>query len=331
VSVRDATPEDATAIATIRVASWRAAYAGIVPEAILARMDVEENAGWIGRRIAAAGTPARPDLALHGGSDTLVIEAGGRVAAYVLTAPASDPDVAGLGEIEALYVAPGAQGRGLGRQLVAAAMERLGHQGFDAVVLWVLTANEPARGFYERLGFGLDGASRPLDFDGVPIEEIRYRRVIPKTSYHRPMQADLPPATDLGPAVRAFLDAPHVATIGTVGADGAPHQAVAWYRLEPDDRILLNSRTPRRWPADLYRDGRVSLAIVDGADGRRWVGLTGVVEATIEDLDQARDDICALAERYDDADPKTLAEFRTQPRVSFRIRVTAVHAELDGD
>jgi PPOX class probable F420-dependent enzyme len=131
--------------------------------------------------------------------------------------------------------------------------------------------------------------------------------------------------------VREFLGAPNVVTIGTTGADGAPHQAVAWFRLDPDDRVLLNSRYPRRWPADLQRDPRVSLVIQDAADPARWVGLAGIVETVVEDLDTARADICALAARYGDAAPDRLAEFMTQPRISFRIRVVATHDELGGD
>lgn len=142
------------------------------------------------------------------------------------------------------------------------------------------------------------------------------------------MPAETVPFVTIPDRIRAFLAAPHVVTIGTTGADGAPHQAVAWYRLEPDDRILLNSRYPRRWPADLQRDPRVSLAVQDAADPMRWVGLSGVVETVVDDLERARDDICALAERYDDAAPARLAEFRTQPRISFRIRITGAHDHL---
>src|SRR5512146_953568 len=105
------------------------------------------------------------------------------------------------------------------------------------------------------------------------------------------MPAETVPFVTIPDRIRAFLAAPHVVTIGTTGADGAPHQAVAWYRLEPDDRILLNSRYPRRWPADLQRDPRVSLAGHDAA-------------------------------------PARLAEFRTQPRISFRIRITGAHDHL---
>jgi len=138
----------------------------------------------------------------------------------------------------------------------------------------------------------------------------------------------LPQPAHLSGRVRTFLEAVRAVTIGTSGPDGEPHQAVAWYRLDPDDRILLNSRWPRRWPTDLSRDGRCSLAILDSADPMRWVGLAGVVETRIDDIEVARDDICALAVRYGDDDPATIARFRTQPRVSFRVRISAVHEHL---
>ncbi len=141
-------------------------------------------------------------------------------------------------------------------------------------------------------------------------------------------EAPLPAAAEMAPRVRAFLDAPRIATIATAGADGEPHQAATWYRVEADGRLLVNSRWPRRWPTELSRDGRCSLSIIDGADGYRWVGLNAVVETRIDDVERARDHICELAVRYDDAAPETLAMFRGQPRVSFRLRVTRVHDHL---
>ncbi len=139
----------------------------------------------------------------------------------------------------------------------------------------------------------------------------------------------IPRSASLSERVRAFLSAPRFATVGTVGADGAPHQAAAWYRLEPDDRILLNSRSPRRWPADLLRDGRVSLSVIDVEDGRRWVGISGVVDEVVDDVERARRDIVELAHRYDGPDAD-VAEFLDQERISFLVRVERVHDHLDG-
>jgi PPOX class probable F420-dependent enzyme len=132
-------------------------------------------------------------------------------------------------------------------------------------------------------------------------------------------------------SVRAFLAHPYVASVATIDEDGAPRQAVAWFRLEGDGRILLNSRTPRRWCANLQRDGRVAISVIDPDDGLRWVGLTGVVDEVIEDVAISREDIVALAHRYHPDGPSDalVAMFRTQPRVSFLVRVTGVHDHLE--
>ena len=140
---------------------------------------------------------------------------------------------------------------------------------------------------------------------------------------------DLPPPATLSERVRTFLEQPLYPTLATVGEDGTPHQAVIWYRLEPDDRILVNSRAPRRWPTELQRDGRGSLAVTDLDDPFKWVGLQAVVEEVIDDVARARDDIVALAVRYAEDDEESVATFRTQQRISFRLRVVAVHDHLD--
>ncbi len=139
---------------------------------------------------------------------------------------------------------------------------------------------------------------------------------------------DLPPAAALPDHVRAFLDQQLYPTIATVGADGTPHQAVIWYRLEPDGRLLVNSRAPGRWPDELRRNGRVSLAFTDLEDPMRWVGVQAVVESVIDDVAVAREDIVELAERYEEDDEESVASFRTQERVSFLLRITAVHDHL---
>jgi PPOX class probable F420-dependent enzyme len=142
---------------------------------------------------------------------------------------------------------------------------------------------------------------------------------------------DLPEQAPLSEHVREFLLKPHFATLATAGEDGAPHQAIIWYRLDPDGRVLINSREGRRWPADLRRDPRMSLAVFLSADPNRWVGITGLVEEIVDDVEQARDDIVALAHRYDDATETSIAAFRSQQRVSFLIRIVRIHDHLADD
>jgi hypothetical protein len=140
---------------------------------------------------------------------------------------------------------------------------------------------------------------------------------------------DLPPPADLTDRARCFLEEPHYVVVATTGQDGTPHQAVAWYRLERDGRILLNSRTPRRWPEELRANRQCALAVVDEVDPLRWLGLQGVVESIVDDVDVAREDIVALAYRYDHVIPADIAAYRTQQRISFRIRIVSLHDHLE--
>ena len=141
----------------------------------------------------------------------------------------------------------------------------------------------------------------------------------------------MPIAAVLSDAVRAFLDQPHVASVATTDDDGQPRQAVVWYRLEPDGRILINSRPPRRWCANLVRDPRLAISVIDADDAYRWIGLTGLVEEVVDAVERSRDDIVALAYRYHPEGPteSSIAAFRSQPRVSFLVRITGVHDHLE--
>jgi len=146
----------------------------------------------------------------------------------------------------------------------------------------------------------------------------------------------LDPAVEAAPLparVRSFLDRPLFLTLATVDPDGAPWNAVVWYRLEADGRIMVNSAEGRRWPADLHREARVALSVIDPDDGYRWVWMSGVVDQIDDEQAVAQADIAALARTYHADDPETAERliedhFRRQRRVSFRIRATAVHDHL---
>jgi PPOX class probable F420-dependent enzyme len=131
--------------------------------------------------------------------------------------------------------------------------------------------------------------------------------------------------------VRRFLGERRYASIGTVDADGAPRQAVIWYRLDGDS-IVINSLEGRRWPTNLRRDPRISIAITDARE-QSWVGINGVAEV-IKDPATAQADIAAMARFYHADDPEYAEDlirtrFETQRRVSFRVRPQAVHDHIE--
>jgi PPOX class probable F420-dependent enzyme len=126
----------------------------------------------------------------------------------------------------------------------------------------------------------------------------------------------MPDPSPIPDQVRSFLDALNWASIATINEDGSPHQAIIWYLLE-GDTVLVNSRRGRRWPINLERDGRVSLAVHDHVEPEHWVGLRGRARL-VRTGDAALADIARLARRYGDEDP---TRFRGQERVTFEIRV----------
>ncbi len=128
--------------------------------------------------------------------------------------------------------------------------------------------------------------------------------------------------------IREFLTEPYYAAIATIDPDWGPRQAVVWYVLDGDE-IVLNSRVGRRWPNNLLRDPRISIAVIDRTDGERWVGITGTAVA-VEDQATAQADIARLARRYEPADAeRRIPGFEAQARISFRVAIRRVHDHLD--
>jgi ribosomal protein S18 acetylase RimI-like enzyme len=170
--VRPAVPDDAAAIADAHVRGWQHAYRGLVPDAILDRLDVERRTVAWHDRLVAEPAPDPTDW-------TWVVEAPDGVAGFVHGGAARDegvPPPDGAGEIYAIYLRPERRGQGFGRALFAAATDALGAHGFDPLVVWVLEGNDAGRHFYEAAGFVHDGATHAIDFDGEAVVEVRYRR-----------------------------------------------------------------------------------------------------------------------------------------------------------
>jgi len=85
-------------------------------------------------------------------------------------------EVAGWGEIYALYVDPEHWGAGVGRRLLDDSRRRLADAGYADAVLWVLRGNEGAERFYRADGWRRDGASRMEDPYGPRVEVRRFHR-----------------------------------------------------------------------------------------------------------------------------------------------------------
>jgi len=161
--IRPSRAEDGPAVASVRIASWRATYRGIVPDSYLEHMDADE-AQWC--KVASGEMP---------GAGLCVCELDGRVVGFACYGAARAPNFGCSGELYATYFLPEAIGRGFGAQAMNEAMERLKALGHEDMLLWVIENNERARRFYERFGGILIADSRrSFEIDGATIREVAY-------------------------------------------------------------------------------------------------------------------------------------------------------------
>jgi len=140
MKIRPAILEDAPSIARIHVASWRAAYAGIVPQAYLDALDKSEFAErwrtWITSETSAS---------------ICVAEVDGNLCGFASTGPIRKPVPFYDGELYAIYLLPAMQRKGIGRELFVHIAGELAAQKLNNMLLWTLRRN-PSTAFYERMG-----------------------------------------------------------------------------------------------------------------------------------------------------------------------------------
>ena len=165
VIVRDATSSDARAIAEVHVASWRWAYREAMTAESLDGLSVDDREGEWSERFA------RRDPS----EGALVAEDGGHVVGFCSFGPGRDEGSSpSAGEVYAIYLLEEAAGRGIGRDLFAAANDRLRALGYDTATLWVMASNDRSRRFYEKAGWSWDGTTSEHRFDCADLPIVRY-------------------------------------------------------------------------------------------------------------------------------------------------------------
>jgi ribosomal protein S18 acetylase RimI-like enzyme len=166
MQVCKATIADAKRIAQIHIETWRAAYRGQMPDAVLDALDVNRRKTFWSNRLAT-----QP----HGVS---VAEVNEEIVGFCDLIPSRDTDSKSqkVGEIAAIYVHPEFWRKGAGKELCSHSLNEAHRQKYAAVTLWVLSSNTAARNFYEAMGFCLDGATKvDRSFQNYELYEVRYR------------------------------------------------------------------------------------------------------------------------------------------------------------
>ena len=158
--IRPMEEADIPARALVHCRAWEETYRGLIPDAVLDSMTPEA---------VEAAVRALP-------METLVAEGPEGLVGFGCFLPEARDFTArqNTSEIAALYLLRSAQGQGLGRQLLAAALDHLPpHQD---VVLYVLDKNRRAIRFYESMGFHLTGRTLRQETEGGPMAELEMLR-----------------------------------------------------------------------------------------------------------------------------------------------------------
>jgi PPOX class probable F420-dependent enzyme len=93
---------------------------------------------------------------------------------------------------------------------------------------------------------------------------------------------------------REMFDGRNFATVATLQPGGEPQTSVVWVRADGDD-VLFSTIKGRRKHANMARDPRVSVLVVDAADPYRYAEVRGTVEITD---DPAAELIEELSQKY---------------------------------
>ena len=140
--IRRGRPDEAIELAKLHVDVWRATYGDLAPAKAIELLDEARRLPfWMD---ATAETKA--------GRGVWVADDGAALLGLVSVGSSDHPDFQGRAEVKHLYVAIGAQGKGLGEKLLQTAITECKAAGDFGLALAVVRQNERARGFYKKMG-----------------------------------------------------------------------------------------------------------------------------------------------------------------------------------
>jgi GNAT superfamily N-acetyltransferase len=156
----------------VMVEAWLTAHRGQVPDAVWHKR-VNEWTPEVSARAWARTFAERSEG--HHPRDVLLVadDAADDLIALAFATEADDDTSGSVAEIVVLYVLPERQGQGIGRLLLMEAGKELAALGFTKLHIGVLTANLPARGFYEAMG-GHEIGQRSIDEEGYLLPGTVY-------------------------------------------------------------------------------------------------------------------------------------------------------------
>lgn len=161
--IRAAKIEDADHIAYVRITGWRQSYRGMMPDSLLARLDIASDALRVRQHLADDASQ----------SLRYVVEQDGGITGMAACGPARGDNAMNSGEVYAIYLLDSAKRQGIGEALMRHMAAALHEKRLTSLQVCVLRDNAPARKFYEKLG-GRPAHEGVFTFDGHDLPDVTY-------------------------------------------------------------------------------------------------------------------------------------------------------------
>lgn len=163
IDIRPAGPDDVMMIASVIVETWRSTFRGLISDAFLDAMSIEEQALRHARRMRVADV-------FH---LVAVDMSSNRVIGFANYGKARSMPPRFDRELYALYILKEFQGTGIGSALVRSVAAHCREMRAASLFAWVLSSN-PNRAFYERLGAVAVGQGQ-VSLGGENHDQTAYR------------------------------------------------------------------------------------------------------------------------------------------------------------
>jgi len=142
ITIREATVEDARAIAEVHVATWQTSYSGILPPDVLAGLSAESRAAMWEEGLSQPRGNNFLFVAENNADEVIGFVGGGK---------ANELIKGFKGEIRVIYILEAYQRKGIGRKLIQVSIARLLEEGITSMLVWAFK-DSPYRRVYEKLG-----------------------------------------------------------------------------------------------------------------------------------------------------------------------------------
>ena len=185
-TIRPAVPNDAQAVARIRVLGWRFAYQGLISQDYLDSLSVAEDTERIRGYLSQLPQNSPPSRSASvQGSDGekrsfMLAVRGDAVLGFCRFSAAPNktnraeravPGGTLNGRLHSLYIDPETLGQSIGHTLMNHALSTFAAWGCERATLWVLEGNSRAISFYERQGWRCTGATKVDQSFGLCLVE----------------------------------------------------------------------------------------------------------------------------------------------------------------